>query len=55
MTFHWPQITIIVSLALNFGIALAKHGQPRSPFNVGFTLLNIVISVTVLYFGGFFG
>lgn len=50
----WPQITWVVLVALALGIHAAKHGQQREPYNFIMALVNVVISVGLLYAGGFF-
>jgi hypothetical protein len=57
ITLHWPQITIIVLQLLGLGYAIAMHGKPRRDKNINFWnyLITSVISMTILYFGGFFG
>lgn len=51
-----PQIIIVILYALNVGIALAKHGEPKEGnYNVFFTLIGAAISVGILWWGGFFG
>ncbi|UXN70937.1 hypothetical protein N8A98_07040 [Devosia neptuniae] len=51
----WPQITIIVLIALSVGINLAMHGKPRTgTHNVGYSILGSAIWLVPLYYGGFF-
>jgi len=52
---HWPQITMIVIMAINGGIFLVKHGNQREPYNFWGYLISAIIMVTILYFGGFWG
>ena len=51
----WPQITMIVLIALGVGISLAKHGEPRGNHSFGASLFSAALSVGLLYAGGFFG
>jgi hypothetical protein len=52
----WPQITFIVLYALNIVFAAALHGQPKSGnWNVLSVVISSAISITILYFGGFWG
>lgn len=51
----WPQITLIVLLALSGGMSLAKDGRPRYPYSFGWWLVSAAITVGLLYAGGFFG
>lgn len=52
----WPQITIIILMAMNVGMNIAKHGEPRkdSHFNVFWALANSGITAGILYASGFF-
>jgi hypothetical protein len=56
MEMHWPQITMIVLLSLGAGMHIMKHGEPRTEkYNMFYQFVGIGITVTLLYFGGFFG
>ena len=49
-----PQITIIVLYAMQIGIALVKHGEPRKEkYSVWTTMLGTLIGVAILWWGGF--
>ncbi|MFC0245790.1 hypothetical protein ACFOLL_12770 [Falsochrobactrum ovis] len=50
----WPQITMIVLLALGIGVSAAKHGDPRPPYSIGVALISSAITVWLLIAGGFF-
>ena len=51
-----PQIIIVILYALNVGITLTKHGEPKEGnYNVFSTLIGTAISVGILWWGGFFG
>jgi hypothetical protein len=50
-----PQIVMICLVFLGLGMAMAKHGQPRTGNeNFFVTLISAVISHAVLYWGGFY-
>ena len=50
-----PQVIIICLLALNIGIELVKHGEPKSgDHNVIAVIAGTVVSAGILYWGGFF-
>lgn len=53
---EWPQITVIVLMALNTGIALAKHGEQKliPNYNILESLFDSTIVLALLVFGGFF-
>lgn len=51
----WPQITLIVLMALSLGVTLANHGKPREPYSFGIALVSTAIFWGLLYAGGFFG
>ncbi len=51
-----PQITFIVLLAIDLGIAMAKHGQPRKgQHNFIASLVASAILLFLVWRGGFFG
>lgn len=51
----WPQITMIVLLALSLGVNLADHGKPKDgEHNFTHSLVSVAIFSTLLYCGGFF-
>jgi hypothetical protein len=52
---HWPQLTYLAITVVGLSIYAARHGQPRKDkYNVGTSLIAVVIVLTILYFGGFF-
>lgn len=51
----WPQITLIVLLALGTGLHLAKHGQPKNDtYSFWWALFGDAVIVGLLIAGGFF-
>jgi hypothetical protein len=52
---HLPQVLLLVFLALDIGVVLAKHGQPRKEnYNLFVTVISHAIMVALLIWGGFF-
>lgn len=51
---QWPQITMIVLLAVNGGLALAQHGKPKGDYNFFVWAIDAAIMVWLLNAGGFF-
>lgn len=51
---QWPQITLIVLMAMTVTAHAIKHGQPRSDFDVLIKLIDVSIISSLLYAGGFF-
>lgn len=49
----WPQWIVIGFMLLGLGIALAKHGEPRSPFSFWSALIGQAITWWLLWMGGF--
>jgi len=50
-----PQILVLLNLMLGLGIALARDGEARSSkHSAVITLCDVVITIAVLYWGGFF-
>lgn len=41
-------------MLLSLGIHIAKDGEDRPPYSAGWTLIGSGISVSLLYWGGFF-
>ena len=53
---RWPQIVIIVLMAMSTGMALVKHGEPRNAkYNFWVELISNLIMAGLLWFGGFWG
>lgn len=50
----WPEGIFLGLLLLGLGYATAKDGEPRSNYDVGASLLCVVITVALLWWGGFF-
>ena len=50
-----PQIIWIALSCLGLGLAIAKHGEPREPYDATAVAVSFVISATLLWWGGFFG
>ena len=51
-----PQIIMIVIQAIETGMHLAKHGEPKEyPYNFWTALLSDAIVFGCLWWGGFFG
>ena len=49
-----PQIIFIVLVGLELLMHANKHGQPRENYNILIALFNAVITVGLLWWGGFF-
>lgn len=50
-----PQIIILIMFAMNLGIELAKHGEPREgKHNAVGGLIGVAINLALLWWGGFF-
>jgi len=47
-------IIMLVLVGMSFGIQMVKHGQPRENWNVWHYTLSVSISLSLMYFGGFF-
>ena len=50
---HWANWTMAVILILGLGLAMGRHGQPRSPENFWVSLAAVAINWGLLYAGGF--
>ncbi len=54
MTWHWPQWTIAVCIALGMFCSVALNGKPKTGVNNGAaTIIMLLVEVVILYFGGF--
>jgi hypothetical protein len=49
-----PQFIMISLMALSLGITLALHGKPRTPHDITPNLIGQALTVTLLWWGGFF-
>ena len=49
-----PQLIFLGLLVLNIGISLAKHGDPQPKYSFWSTFVSTLITVGLLYWGGFF-
>ena len=50
-----PQLIVLILMAMNLGMALVKHGEPTNmKYNVLTSFLGNVITIGLLYWGGFF-
>ena len=49
-----PQIIFISLMLIDLGIHIGKHGQSREPYNAGLKVLDIIIVLGLLWFGGYF-
>ena len=48
-----PQIIVIVLLSMDVVVNIAKHGEPKSPYNALIGVLDSVIIAALLWWGGF--
>jgi hypothetical protein len=55
MIMAWPQLTLIVLMALSLGIMLSKHGEPKTGYeSFWVSLTTAAFEFWLLYEGGFF-
>ena len=55
MTLHAPQFIILGLMVLSTGMHLAKHGDSKTgTWNFGHALISDAITISLLYWGGFF-
>ena len=50
----WPQIIFLALTLLGLGINMGLHGERQNPHNFWTALFGSVVSVSLLYWGGFF-
>lgn len=54
MILHWPQVAMLFIFATDFALAIAQHGKPcTGTHNLGASIFAIVLTASILYFGGF--
>jgi hypothetical protein len=49
----WPQITLLILVAFNIGIAATNHGKPRSNYSILWSLIDAAILLWLLTMRGF--
>lgn len=55
MTLHWPQICVLVFLAVSLGMHLADHGKPKEGKEKFWAaLFSASLFLFLLWKGGFF-
>lgn len=54
MHLGWPQLIYIALMFLATGGALAKHGESKGTHNFGVALIADAITLSLLWWGGFF-
>lgn len=54
MTIGWPQGIFLALIILSDGIALANHGEPKGNYNFFTSLVGTALTVSLLWWGGFF-
>ena len=56
MVLHLPQLILLALYSVELGMVLAYHGQPKTGrYNFSVTFFAIVLNLSILYWGGFFG
>ena len=45
---------MLALMVFGLGIALAKHGQDKGKYSFGISFVDFCITLSLLYFGGFF-
>lgn len=51
---HAPQIILLALVALDVGIKVGKHGHPRPHYNGPLAILDFLLLLAILCWGGFF-
>lgn len=56
MTLGAPQLILLGLMVLATGMHLAKHGEPKpGNWHFGYAVVSDIITISLLYWGGFFG
>ena len=53
LVWNWPQIVWLGLTAAGIAIVMARHGEPRKAYSIWDMVLGLLITVPLLYFGGF--
>lgn len=52
---NWANYTLIIMEFITLGIAMGRHGTPKNEnYNFWITLISVIITFILLYFGGWF-
>lgn len=54
MHLGWPQAILCTLILCKFGMAIAKNGEPMGTWNFGYSVLSTSLSLSLLWWGGFF-
>lgn len=56
LNIGWPEAILLVLMAIDFGVALAKNGEARRPSTISAldSLCGKIIALAFLWWGGFF-
>lgn len=49
-----PQIIMVVLIVMSGAIHLVKHGEPRDNYSFGWWFISFILTVGLLWWGGFF-
>ena len=56
LQLHAPQLIYIALLMIGIGIDTAKHGEPKTGnHNCTSSIIAAILTIALLYWGGFFG
>ena len=51
----WPQGILVALYLIQVAVAISKHGTPREDWNGWGAACGAALTLTLLYWGGFFG
>lgn len=55
MNIQAPQLVYIGLVVLGLGYSLARNGEPKKDnYSFGYTLFSSIVTILILYWGGFF-
>ena len=49
-----PQWIFLILVVLSWLATAFKHGEPKYNYNIGWESLNVIVTLGLLYWGGFF-
>ena len=50
----WSQIIFLILALISFSVHLSYNGKPRGNYNAGAAFIDLIITLGLLYWGGFF-
>lgn len=49
-----PQVIYLILVGFSLAIHITRHGEPRDDYHAGLYIIDLAITLGLLYMGGFF-